>query len=624
MRMRFLLTFTFLCLRAAAAPLTAVDLWDTARLTGAPPATEMGDTDGLTQEVWYEGEPLEGKPTRVFAFLGRPAELQAGAPAMLLVHGGGGRAFKDWARHWAGRGYIALAMDTAGQGPDGKRHAQAGPAQGDEVKFREFTDAGARDQWSYHAVSAVLRGHALLKSLPEVDKARIGITGISWGGYLTCLTAGLDKELKVAVPVYGCGFLGDNSHWRDRSLAALSMESRERWLRLFDPSATVGGINCPVLFLNGTYDFAYPPDSYRKTFNLVSPPLRTLSVRVDLAHGHIWTFKEVDVFVGSVLRPGTESPELARLSDTAIDGDRVTSRVLCGGPAVKADLHFTTSTGLWTARQWKTAPAKLENGDISAPLPPERPLTCFFTVTDALGLITSSAYTEAGASENSACQPKGKLEKDFYEWEARHEAVLEAKTRIQPDIVMLGDSITHLWGGEPPEPKGNRGGAEWQALFGDRKVVNMGFGWDRTQNILWRIAHGELDGIKPRLIVVHIGTNNLANTTNARANTPEEIAEGIQAVTLQAKAKCPGAKIVLMAVMPRGEKPDNQQQAALDQVNALLPAVAKVTGANLIDLKDKLRDGPGGTITTEMMPDFLHPSAKGYAVWAEALRPHLP
>jgi lysophospholipase L1-like esterase len=79
-----------------------------------------------------------------------------------------------------------------------------------------------------------------------------------------------------------------------------------------------------------------------------------------------------------------------------------------------------------------------------------------------------------------------------------------------------------------------------------------------------------------------------------------------------------------MAVMPRGETPDNAQQRALDEVNALLPAVAKLTGATLIDLKDKLRDGPGGTISKEMMPDFLHPAEKGYAIWADALRPHLP
>jgi dienelactone hydrolase/lysophospholipase L1-like esterase len=625
MRLISILFLLTLVSQTGGKDLTAGELWDVPRLIGEAPTMEFARREGLTQEVCYESEPYKGKPTRVFAYLGRPAVIPPGetAPAMLLVHGGGGKAFKDWAHHWAQRGYVALAMDTAGQGIDGKRHDQAGPDQSDDSKFRNFTDAEARDMWTYHAITAVLRGHALLKSQPYVDRERIGITGISWGGYLTCLTAGLDKELKVAVPVYGCGYLGDNSYWRDRSLAAVTQDSRERWLRLFDPSVTIGAATCPVLFLNGTHDFAYPPDSYRKTFNLVPAPLRTLSVRVDLDHGHIWTFKEVDAFVDSVLRPAPEAPDLARLSETTVEENLVTARVLHGGPAVKAELHYTTMTGSWTARQWQTVPAKLDSGDISAPLPAERPLTCFFTVTDARGFFTSSAYTEVGASENSACLPRSKLELDFYDWDARHAAVLAAKDRIQPDIVLIGDSITHLWGGEPAEPKGNRGAQAWQGLFGERKVLNMGFGWDRTQNVLWRIGHGELDGLTPRLIVIHIGTNNLADTKNARVNTPAEIAEGIQAVTLQAKAKCPGAKLVLMAVMPRGEKPDNPQQTALDQVNALLPAVAKLTGATLIDLKDKLR-GPDGILTKETMSDFLHPAEQGYAIWAEALKPHLP
>ena len=622
--MHRLILFLFLLL-AMLRIVRGETVWDVPRLTGAPPASELGKADGLTQEVWYESEPFQGKPTRVFAYLGKPAVVskESPAPAMLLVHGGGGRAFKDWANHWAQRGYVALAMDTSGQGPDGKPHDKAGPDQSDTTKFRNFTDTEARDMWSYHAVAAVLRGHALLKSLPEVQKERIGITGISWGGYLTCLIAGLDHGLKVAVPVYGCGFLGDNSYWRDRSLAAMNLDARERWLRLFDPSVTVGATQCPILFLNGTHDFAYPPDSYRKTFNLVQPARRTVSVREDLDHGHIWTYKEVDMFVDSVLRPGEESPDLARLGDIALEGNGATSRVLHGGPAAKAELHFTTMTGEWTKRQWQTLPAKLESGDISISLPAERPLTFFFTATDARGLITSTPYAEIDTSENTACIPKAKLEQDFYDWDARHASVLAAKDKINPDIVLIGDSITHLWGGEPQEPKGNRGAQAWQSLFGERKVLNMGFGWDRTQNVLWRIGHGELAGFKPKLIVIHIGTNNLAETKNARTNTAAEIAEGIHAVTEQAKAQCPGAKLVLMAVMPRGEKPDNPQQASLDAVNALLPEVAKTCGATLIDLKAQLR-GKDGIISKELMPDFLHPTEKGYAIWAEALKPHLP
>src|SRR3990172_5481655 len=121
-------------------------------------------------------------------------------------------------------------MDLSGNSPNG-RLPDGGPDQADKTKFREFTDADVRDMWTYHAVAAVVRGHSLLASPPEVDPRRIGITGISWGGYLTCIVAGLDDRLKVAVPVYGCVFLGENSVWKSGSLAALSSESRARWLR---------------------------------------------------------------------------------------------------------------------------------------------------------------------------------------------------------------------------------------------------------------------------------------------------------------------------------------------------------------------------------------------------------
>src|SRR5690606_6700608 len=129
----------------------------------------------------------------------------------------------------------------AGNGPDG-RLPEGGPDQSDAVKFRNFTAAETHDMWTYHAVAAVVRGHSLLRSLPEVDKNRIGITGISWGGYLTCIVAGIDTRFKVAVPVYGCGFLGENSVWKDGSLAAMTPEARELWLREFDPSEYVGAV----------------------------------------------------------------------------------------------------------------------------------------------------------------------------------------------------------------------------------------------------------------------------------------------------------------------------------------------------------------------------------------------
>ena len=113
-----------------------------------------------------------------------------------------------------------------------------------------------------------------------VDKDRIGITGISWGGYLTCIVAGIDHELKVAVPVYGCGFLAENSAWQQSGIFdRMSPEMRARWIENFDPSRYLAGVRCPVLFVNGTNDGAYPLDSYQKSYQLVTSP-RTLCVTV--------------------------------------------------------------------------------------------------------------------------------------------------------------------------------------------------------------------------------------------------------------------------------------------------------------------------------------------------------
>jgi lysophospholipase L1-like esterase/dienelactone hydrolase len=616
-----MLWFSALAGRGQDAP-SSKPLWDVATLLDRPPAVELGAVDGMVQEVWYAGEDFAGKPTRVFAYLGKPNSAPEAHPAMLLVHGGGGRAFKDWAKHWAARGYVALAMDTAGQGPDGKRHANAGPNQSDASKFRPFSDAGIRDMWTFHAVAAIVRGHALLAVRPDVDAGRIGITGISWGGYLTCLTAGIDAQLKVAVPVYGCGFLGDNSHWRDRSLAALGESQRARWLTLFDPSSSIGNTACPILFLNGTHDFAYPPDSYRKTYLLVKPELRTLALRVDLPHGHIWTFGEVDAFVDFVLKPGATHAPLVRLGATTHDDQNARAEILPGTRPIAAELQFTTDTGSWQQRKWQTRPAVVGDTAVSAPLPVERPLTFFLTASDNRGLITSSLYAERGTSENSACLPKGKLENDFYEWNDRHAAIMKIKETLNPEVILIGDSITHLWGGEPAEPQGNRGAESWAALFGKRRVLNLGFGYDRTQNVLMRIDRGELDGLRPKAIVIHIGTNNTRATPNARENTAAEIAEGIAAVVERTKAKCPAARLILMAIFPRGEQPGDPARAKVAAVNALLPAVAKATGATLVDIGPQLIE-KDGTVSRETMPDFLHPAAKGYAIWAEALKPLL-
>jgi dienelactone hydrolase len=384
-RAALLVSLLWLTSCASLSPRGDTGPWDVRALSETP-AVSWGPTNGRVQELYYEGEPLKGKPTRVFAYLARPAtQSVTRLPAMVLVHGGGGKAFRDWAEHWARRGYVALAMDLSGNGPDG-RLPDGAPDQSDQTKFRNFSAAEAREMWTYHAVAAVLRGHSLVRSLPDVDAQRVGITGISWGGYLTCIVAGIDPRFKVAVPVYGCGFLGDNSFWKDGSLAKMTPEARELWLKLFDPSRYLGRVRQPVLFVNGTTDFAYPLDSYRKSYRLVPDGLRHVSVAVNRPHGHIWTFPEVDAFVDSVLRG---DPPLVRIGAPVVNGDRIAVELDRVARVKEASLCYTTNSGPWQKRSWHTVPATMAGRRIAAELPATRPIVAFLGVKEERGYVSS-------------------------------------------------------------------------------------------------------------------------------------------------------------------------------------------------------------------------------------------
>ncbi|MDP3850417.1 MAG: SGNH/GDSL hydrolase family protein [Luteolibacter sp.] len=262
--------------------------------------------------------------------------------------------------------------------------------------------------------------------------------------------------------------------------------------------------------------------------------------------------------------------------------------------------------------------AKLQNpNDVHFGLPG------YDRLAERVAHVIETALPGASAN-NSAIKPSGKLEMDSYSWEDRHAAVMAAKEKINPEIVLIGDSITHFWGGEPDGGTvGNRGAQAWHGLFGQRAVLNLGFGWDRTQNVLKRIEMGELDGIKPKTIIIHIGTNNLAGTPQARANTPAEIAEAISLIVDRAQAKCPAARIILMAIFPRGEKPSDPARAILADINQRLVPLAQKPQVTLLDTTTTWLQ-PDGSISKETMPDFLHPNEKGYSIWADALRPVLP
>ena len=190
------------------------------------------------------------------------------------------------------------------------------------------------------------------------------------------------------MPVYGCGFLGDDSVWKDGSLARLTPEARALWLREFDPSQYLGATKCPILFLNGSHDFAYPFDSYQKSYRLVKPELRHVSVVMKLPHGHIWTFPEVDQFIDRALQH-KPFPEIGPLKT---EGQMVHAKST--EPLQSANLNYTTNSGPWQKREWTTIPATISEKLITAELPKMTPLVYFITATNREGLRISSEYFE--------------------------------------------------------------------------------------------------------------------------------------------------------------------------------------------------------------------------------------
>jgi len=380
---------------ASPAPLPSFTPWDTATLAKAP-AVEWIDRTQPIHSLLYSGEPYQGKPTKVFAYYASPVTLglepasDKKYPAMVLVHGGGGTAFDQWVQVYAKRGYAAIAMDLAGNWlPDRKKRERlpdGGPNADDGTKFGN-ADLPDKERWTYHAVADVLLAHSLIRSFPEVDPAQTGLTGISWGGYLTCIVAGVDPRFKAACPQYGCGFLGDNSAWRTSQIEPMKPEQRAHWLKMWDPSSYVGSAPMRMLFANGSNDFAYPLDSYMKTYRLVQAP-KNIRIEPAMAHGHIFDVKEVLAFFDSVFKGGPPLPQVTRVG---VEGGQVVAEVESTAPLKLATLQFTSAPHQDNkTRPWLARLLTIDGKRIRGEAPPADATAWYVTVTDERDALVSS------------------------------------------------------------------------------------------------------------------------------------------------------------------------------------------------------------------------------------------
>ena len=357
----------------------------------APPAVQAADgfaAIGALKPIYFEGLSYQGKPTRVFAWLGLPKHPTGKVPGVVLVHGGGGTAFKEWVQKWNEQGFAAISIAVEGQtderipgappGAQWKRHAAAGPARngiyGDSAE-------PLSDQWMYHAVADVVLANSVLRAQPEVDAGRVGVCGISWGGIITSTVVGIDSRFAFGIPIYGCGALDRAAENYMRALRdnPLYREVWEPLLRL--PRATM-----PLLWLTGPRDAHFPVDVQQASYR-AAPGQRMVCIPFDMRHSHPagWNPPDSYAFAKAIVETGR--PWAHQLFQRTYDGT--------------ASVTFEVSRSVDSATliskrdaDWEKSPAKLETtpGRITASALLAAGTTAYYFNVEAGGLTVSSEY----------------------------------------------------------------------------------------------------------------------------------------------------------------------------------------------------------------------------------------
>jgi beta-glucosidase len=219
-----------------------------------------------------------------------------------------------------------------------------------------------------------------------------------------------------------------------------------------------------------------------------------------------------------------------------------------------------------------------------------------------------SASARAQAPSHSAVTPVARFEPN---WKTRAQ-LLDQRVKETPDtqLLFIGDSITQGW-----EAIGASN--VWNKYYARRKAVNLGIGGDRTQHVLWRIENAPLQGVKPKAAVVMIGTNN----SNAEDNTPEQIVDGIRAIVSKLRERLPDTRILLLGIFPRSEN-FTVQRGKLTQVNQVIAGLEDGKNVYYLDIGHRFLR-PDGTLSGEIMPDYLHLSPQGYEIWAQSIESKL-
>ena len=380
-----------------------------ANLTVAPVIRdEMGRETtigpGGRKTIYYDGLEYEGKPTRIYAWIGIPEEASSDnrVPGVVLAHGGGGTAFEEWVEKWKVRGYAAISMGLEGQIEEReppepgevrgkwKKHAWPGPERdgifGDSDKLLE-------DQWIYHAVADVILANSLLRSLPQVDSDRVGLMGISWGGIVTSKVIGIDHRFAFAIPTYGCGNLSQAPNQYGKALG-----SNRVYTEVWDPILRLKKVEMPTLWLSWPNDKHFPLDIQASCYLEVAGPYM-VSLIPDMRHGHQlgWNPPDSYAFAESIVKDG--KPWSRQVSST-LDSGQITVVFESSKTLTEAYLVSTKDTGITGDREWIKTQATLHQTDgqwLATALIPDGSTACFMNAMSD-DLTVSSNYLEITTS----------------------------------------------------------------------------------------------------------------------------------------------------------------------------------------------------------------------------------
>jgi lysophospholipase L1-like esterase len=220
-----------------------------------------------------------------------------------------------------------------------------------------------------------------------------------------------------------------------------------------------------------------------------------------------------------------------------------------------------------------------------------------------LSLLIASSLVAAETVSNPAAEPTPRDD-----WRVRHAGFVQLARQGGIELLFVGDSITDGWR--------STGKEVWAKNYAPLKAANFGIGGDRTENVLWRLQNGNLDGISPKVVVLMIGTNNLG------PNTVPQIAEGVAAIVQEIRTRTPASKILLLAVFPRAELPNDPLRLKAAELNAVIAKLGDEEHVFFLDIGAKFLQ-PDGKMAASVMPDFLHPTAAGDQIWADAIAPKL-